>query len=467
MKHILPLPFCVLALGLAGCVSYRPAPLDARRALTELSARSVEVIFGADGAPPVGSFNLSDGLNERELIAVALRLNTDLAAARAGVGESRAALLAAGLFPDPELGASYQPGVGDTDGFNADIDLMFELLRFGERGAKQDAARAAVDASTAAVAAREYDVATEVRRQLTVVLAAEQELILLDQELALRRQSLELIQRRREAGEANALDVAASQLELTEIERERRQAAARLPVERAKLNRLLGLTPNYELRLSDSGRPLEVRLIDVPDESTIRASVLSGRLDLVEKAADYRRAEQELRLEVIRQYPSLKIGPAFSHEGEDENFFGLGVAIDVPLLNRNRGEIAAKLAQRDRVRAEYVDRLHQMAREAAVAAAAVASMRAEVDAQRNDLLPLLEQNERLYRGALDARELSVVDFVLLQQRTLQARRAHLRTLTDYRTALIELDGAAGLTLTGIRPSQSTSPPLNPTKQEKP
>jgi outer membrane protein TolC len=420
-----------------------------------------------DAAQPLGPFDASDGLDERELVAIALRWNTDLSAVRAAIGDARAGLLAAGVLPDPELGASVQPGIGGTDSFNADIDLMFEFLRLGERRAREDAARAGVEVAQASVAAREYELATEVRRQLTVVLAGEQELALLDQELALRRRSLELVQRRRDMGEANALDTAATQLELIEIERDRRQAAAQLPVERAKLNRLLGLPTSYPLQLSDSGKPLAIRLVDLPEPSAIRASMLAGRLDLVQKAAEYRRAEEELRLEVLRQYPSFKIGPAFSHEGPSENYLGLGIAIDVPLLNRNRGEIASKLAQRDRLRAEYVDRLHELTSEAEIAAARVASLRAEVDAQRRELLPLLERNEQLYRSALDARELSIVDFVTLQQRALQARRAHLRTLADYRSALIELDGAAGLTLTGLVPSAEATGTTQPSTPEKP
>jgi outer membrane protein, heavy metal efflux system len=465
LKRIVTL--CIASLGVTGCVRYSTLPLDPGRELNQLSTRSVAMIESEEYPLPVGPFDASDGLDERELVAIALRFNTDLAVARAATGEANAGLLAAGVLPDPELGASLQPGVGGTDSFNADIDLMFELLRVGERRARQDVARAGAAVARASVAAKEYELATEVRRQLTIVLAAEQQLALLDQELSLRRQSMELVQRRRGIGEANALDAATAQLELIEIERDRRQAAAELPAERAELNRLLGLPAGYGLPLADSGKPLAIRLVDVPAASALRASMLAGRLDLAAKAAEYRKAEDELRLEVLRQYPSLKVGPAFSHEGPSDNYLGIGVALDVPLLNRNRGEIAAKLAQRDRVRAEYVDRLHQLAADADIAATRVVSLRAEVDAQREALLPLLEQNERLYRSALDARELNIVDFVTLQQRALQARRSHLKTLADYRIALIELDGSAGLTLTGLLPPKAATQKVIPSTQETP
>ena len=38
------------------------------------------------------------------------------------------------------------------------------------------------------------------------------------------------------------------------------------------------------------------------------------------------------------------------------------------------------------------------------------------------VLPLLDRNSKLFRAALDARELNIVDFVTVQQRALQTRR---------------------------------------------
>jgi outer membrane protein TolC len=73
-----------------------------------------------------------------------------------------------------------------------------------------------------------------------------------------------------------------------------------------------------------------------------------------------------------------------------------------------------------------------------------------VNLQREQVLPLLDRNSKLFRAALDARELNIVDFVTVQQRALQTRRAYLQTLVEYRTAVIELDGATGMTLTGLR-----------------
>jgi hypothetical protein len=87
------------------------------------------------------------------------------------------------------------------------------------------------------------------------------------------------------------------------------------------------------------------------------------------------------------------------------------------------------------------------------------------------VLPLLDRNSKLFRAALDERELNIVDFVTVQQRALQTRRAYLRTLVEYRTAIIELDGATGMTLTGLRgslplPAPAATQPSTTDPEEK-
>jgi cobalt-zinc-cadmium resistance protein CzcA len=139
----------VLALALlAGCASYAPRPLDGGAELRALATRTLDddafaepaaigVDAPASGSPP--AFDSTDGLDEPELVGVALRLNPDLRARRAEVGEAEAALITAGLWPNPEITLSPKWGIGAASGASVDADALFQLLRPGERDAQRNA----------------------------------------------------------------------------------------------------------------------------------------------------------------------------------------------------------------------------------------------------------------------------------------------------------------------------------------
>jgi outer membrane protein, heavy metal efflux system len=462
----------MVALGLpvaliSGCVSYEPKPLDPRTELAALNARElptgrlVTLLPAVPGTAGPLTFDLSDGMSEAELMAIAVTLNPDLQAARASVGETEALLIAARTLPNPEIGVGFGIGLLGTNGFKLDTDLLFELLKPGERAARQAVASARIVASRAEVLAKEYEVAAETRRLVFDVLVTEQTIAVLDAELSLRQQAADLLRRRRGVGEANDLDVSAVDLELVEVQRDRRLAGVELEQAKLALNRVAGLPPQTVIPLELSGKPLDIPIFEGFQAGELDERILSARLDLKAREADYQVAEEALRHAVSRQYAKLKVGPLYEHEGVSENFAGIAASVEIPIFDRNQGEIAERTAARDRVRAEYIADLHRLRSSAAAALARVRATRAEIDAQNRDILPLLERSQTLARGAFEARELSVLDWVTAQQRSLRTRRAYLDTVIAYRRALLEMEALGGFPVWKIAPEPYTTTPLDP------
>ncbi len=459
--------FALLAL-LPACVSYEPHPLDTRAELASLAERHLPdavamVGFASAHGDQPAVFDPSDGLDEDEAVSVALTLNTDLQAARATLGESESLLIKANMLPNPEVGVGVLPGFAGTPGFVVDAAVLFELLRPGERSARVGVALARGDATRAEILAAEYRLATDVRRQLFAVLVAGHVAALFDEETALRERAVEFVRRRRAIGEANDLEVSAAELEMAELKRDRRLAVVALQSARIELNRVMGLPPGYEVRLTDSGKPLTVMLFDDPSDAQLQERLSAGRLDLRAMEAMYRIAEEDLRLAVSKQYPKISIGPSYQHEGVSQNYIGVGVAIELPIFDRNQGEIAEKDAARERVRAEYVALLHRLTAEAFAARAKARAARLEIHNQEDEVLPLLRRSEELYRGAFEARELNVLDWIAAQQRGLRTRRAYLESLVSYRQAMLDLDAATGLAITK-RPSRADARTPSPTTE---
>ena len=276
-------------------------------------------------------------------MAVALILNPDLRAKRLERGEAEALLISAGLWPNPVLAAGFRPGIG-APSYSIDADLLFELLRPWERAARKAAATARGEEASAGAAAEEWDIASRVRSTHLEVLVAEQSLRLLDEETALHRRVLDLARRGRDAGERTALDVAAAERDLAGVDRSRRLAASEVDRVRRELNGLLGLRPDHVLQLSASGKPLEVTLYEEITDEDLKRRVLEGRFELRAKEAAYRRAEEELRLAVLGQYPRVSLGPSYSHEPREGNYLGIGASIEIPVSTGTRAVAEKELA---------------------------------------------------------------------------------------------------------------------------
>jgi outer membrane protein TolC len=435
------------ALLAVGCASYVPRPLVPADELAALRGRTIEAVEPVRGAAVQvegAAFDPEDGLDEAELVAVALTLNPRLRAKRLAIGEGEALLIAAGLWPNPEVGLAVRPGIDGATSTGIELDALLALLRPGERKARRGVAVAGLDAVRAEIAAQELQVVAEARKARIAVLAADEGARLFEGEAALREEASTLLQRRKQLGEATDLDLLLVDLELVEVRRQLREAQADKQRARRALNELLGLPSTYEVALEESARGLAFVVADSPNDEELDQSILSGRFDLRAKEARYRQAEEELRLAVARQFPDLRLGPSFEKDIEGSKALGLAAGIEVPLFNRNQGEIAEKHAARERARAEYVSTLHALRSAAFQARAEVERARAEVELQQRDVLPLIERTEALFEGAFRARELSIFEWITARTRALQARRELLRALVRYTGAVADLESAIGI-----------------------
>lgn len=439
-----------LAALFASCASYRSRPLVPIDELSALSSRTLELVQierASGGLPPPPSvFDPEDGLDEAELVSVALTLNPGLRARRLEIGEASALLVQAGAWPNPELSVTALAGIDGAPAEGLGLDLLFELLRPGQRRARQDLARAEIETVRGEIAAEELRLAADARLARLAILSSEHAVRLLEQEAALRDEALALVREQRELGEATELDLVLVELERAAVQRELRRSRAELERERASLKALIGLPPTYELRLSDSGQALSFVLFEDPSDEELDARVLAGRSDLHARESAYRAAEEELRLAILEAYPRLELGPSFERDVEGNEGLGLGLALELPLFDRNRGTIAGKEAARERARAEYAALLFELRAGAFTARAALRRARSEVEIQQREVAPVIERSEALFTGAFRARELTVFEWITARSRALQAQRDLLAALVRHADAVVELEAATGSSL---------------------
>src|SRR5450432_2536876 len=152
-------------LSLVGCVAYRSEPLQPMAELTRLSQRNAasvgEDVRSRPVVPNQPVYDPSDGLDEAELVNVALTFNPDLRNRRYAAARLEAVDIFAGVRFNPEFNISVH---SVTAGFATDSESLYALLDPSERAARRDSDRAATTQARAEIRAAEWKLVAETRR---------------------------------------------------------------------------------------------------------------------------------------------------------------------------------------------------------------------------------------------------------------------------------------------------------------
>ena len=170
-----------------------------------------------------------------------------------------------------------------------------------------------------------------------------------------------------------------------------------------------------------------------------RRQALLNRADVLAALFRYAASEAALRLEVAKQYPDVHLNPGYEYD-QGDNKWGVGLSLELPVLNQNQGPIAEAEARRT----ESAARFNALqARVVAEMERGLAGYRAalEKSATADSLLANLEKQERLLRGRLEAGEVTRGDVIAGQVELAAARLARADAVARAQQALGQLEEA--------------------------
>jgi outer membrane protein TolC len=215
-----------------------------------------------------------------------------------------------------------------------------------------------------------------------------------------------------------------------------RQQATR----RRDLAILLGLAPDVAIELDDR--------IDLPalDTDAVRAGLpdlADRRPDLIALQLGYRAQEDKVRGAILAQFPALAFGFSGGRDTSDVHTFGPQITLDLPLFDRNQGNIAQERATREQLHAEFEARLIAANSEVEALLAERQVLQTQLVAKRQ----LLASNAAIAANAqkafsdgdLDTR--SYVDLVTSHNARQQDILAMESTLLEQQVAIAALIGA--------------------------
>jgi outer membrane protein TolC len=351
----------VLGAAVTGCAHYKAAPLAPEQTAAALDRRS----FDAPGLRDFIQKNLHrDAATwppsewDFELLTMAaIYYHPDMELARAEWGVVRAGIETAGARPNPSV--TLAPGlnfnhINAAPGLSpwipvASFDVPIETA--GKRGKRIAQAERLSESARLNIAATAWQVRAKVRGGMLDLTAAQQRQALLQEQISMQEQMVSLMDQQVQAGGAAASEVVAfrialqkSRLDLADAERQQAEA-------RASLAEAVGMPLS-----AFAGIRLQSNLPETaPAELTtaeVRQHALTGRADILAALSDYAAAEAALQLEIARQYPDVHFGPSYQFD-QGDNKWNLGLTVELPVLDHNKGPIAEAMARRTAAAARF------------------------------------------------------------------------------------------------------------------
>lgn len=351
-KYYLPL---IVGL-LSSCSFYQPKPLATQFSLPDQIPHLV--IDGQNHFPTLTAhpFDPTNGLDMDGVALVAVLNNPDLKIARADAGVARAQAFAAGLLPDPQLALagdlSNSGGPGSVKAYSA--GLSYDFLALATYHANSLAEQAELKKIDLNLLWQEWQVVAQARLLYVRLTCAQQLRSLLESNRDLFAQRVSnntvAVNKNMIGNDAALPDMTALQdvqRQLNDLERQTNQ-------NRHDLNFLLGLGPDAQVVLRAG-----TALPELDDAAIVEEidHLPQRRPDLLALQSGFDAQDQRYRAALIAQFPSLNIGFTKARDNTGVYSNGLGVTLSLPLLNRNRGNVAIEQSTRDKLAKEYQQRL--------------------------------------------------------------------------------------------------------------
>jgi outer membrane protein TolC len=355
-------PWLAALIMLGGCARYHAEPLslspplakDAAALAVRMDAPHYAHLFGVSRSYTV---DIHDGLDEMEVVILAVLNNPQLKATRKRLHVATAQLFAAGLLPDPQIGIEQQkPTIKPRQYINGyTYNLGFDIRSLITRPAKVAAGRATARQVSMDVLWAEWQVVQQARllfirqhiqQQLVNLLSQQQ-----TQSATLYRHVHELLRRHNTTLDQMGIALGS----LLDVESALSDARRRLNKTRMSLALLLGLSPDARLPLAG----LSEHYVPVPDPVLQQAvgRLAEFRPDLLALRAGYASQDARLRQAILSQFPNISIG--ISRQRDTSGVWSVGPLINMslPVLNINRGNVAVAEATRARLHAEFKARM--------------------------------------------------------------------------------------------------------------
>lgn len=278
-------------------------------------------------------------LTLEQALATAYERSPLLAAARNEAASSEGQLTQAGVIPNPSIEVGIDDNRRTTRTTTTTLSMPVELG--GKRAARVKAAGLARDIAQRDLSSARADLRAAVIAAFFDVAVAQETVRVSQGAVEIAQSALRLAERRVAAGKAPPLESSKARVELANSRIEARAADSALQAARRKLGQLWGAPqPDFAQVGADLGTLPRREAID-----DLRAALAtSPRMEAGRLSVEMGRAQ--LEVEKSKRYPDITLSAGVARDNEQgRNKAQFGVAIPLPLFDRNQGNVYSATMQ--------------------------------------------------------------------------------------------------------------------------
>ena len=384
-----------------------------------------------------------------QAIDLALTHNHSLKATRTLILQNQDQEITANLRPNPTFGADSQfipiftPSAFSVETLNVtqqfDIGIGYLFERGHKRQRRLQAARDQTAVTRAQVADAERSLVFDVGQQFVSVLLAESTLEFAQQNLQDFQQTVDIANAQYNAGDISEADLLKIKLQLLQFQTD--VSSAKL----AKVQALAGLRALLGYDAAPAGFDVTGDLTYVPLKSKmedLQAAALRERPDLQAAVLGVTAAQSQILLEKANSKVDINGTYDFTHTG-DLNSASIFVGFDLPIFDRNQGEIARTRHALTQAQELQLAASDTVMTDVASAYEAVRSNDEIVQLYSSGYLKQAKDSRDISEYSYKAGSASLLDFLDAERSYRSAQLAYRQALASYLTALEQLKQAVG------------------------
>ncbi len=489
----------VLAILLInGCQSYHPKPLTRNIVKQNLLHNDIDTLaVNANRIKhpilkPV-PFNIKDGLNPDEAAILAVLVNPQLKAERDKRKIAQAQVIQAGLLPNPQISftlafphpksegkesigsrikstardqlsgaltdaitggqsAADTSSGGSTEAHHStrhhtacSFGIQWDITSLITLNSKKNSADTQAKSIDLQIAWKEWQIAQSAKMHLYHLIYVDRQLTAAQKMRTHLKQLLSTVKHNLTIGYVSISDLQQIQDNLYQTNKLLIKLRQQQNQERLILKKLLGVDTDTQIPIQKNVKP-----IVIPHNLSVRKlanEVENHRLDLLALKMSYESQQQRVQTEILNQFPKITIGFLADRDTDRIRTAGFGVNIDLPIFDRNQGNIAQARAKRQQIFDEYIARVFESENQIVMIITNIDAIQKRISLERQSI-DRLNKLAKQYRQTLQYTG-SLIKLQFVRQAIMQKQinlLAYQQKLTDM---LIALELASGQYLSDI------------------